>query len=105
MGADVDRIYRAMKVIAEMPDGTAILDVPCGGGIAMLRLRPDQRVHYVGVDISAPTLQRAHYRSAVASSICASASTACTACPTQRRWGLAARPPLGSDSPVLAVTW
>jgi ubiquinone/menaquinone biosynthesis C-methylase UbiE len=44
MGADVDRIYRAMKVIAEMPDGTAILDVPCGGGIAMLRLRPDQRV-------------------------------------------------------------
>jgi ubiquinone/menaquinone biosynthesis C-methylase UbiE len=45
-----------------MPDGTAILDVPCGGGIAMLRLRPDQRVRYVGVDVSAPMLQRAQLR-------------------------------------------
>jgi ubiquinone/menaquinone biosynthesis C-methylase UbiE len=62
MGADVDRVYRAMDVIAEMPDGAAILDVPCGGGIEMLRLRPDQRVRYVGVDISAPMLQRARCR-------------------------------------------
>ena len=51
MGADVDRIYRTMNVIAGMPDGAAILDVPCGGGIAMLRLRADQRVRYVGVDL------------------------------------------------------
>jgi ubiquinone/menaquinone biosynthesis C-methylase UbiE len=62
MGADVDRVYRAMGVIAEMPDGAAILDVPCGGGIAMLRLRTDQRVRYVGVDISAPMLARARRR-------------------------------------------
>jgi SAM-dependent methyltransferase len=62
MGADVDRIYRTMNVIAGMPDGAAILDVPCGGGIAMLRLRADQRVRYVGVDISAPMLQRARRR-------------------------------------------
>jgi ubiquinone/menaquinone biosynthesis C-methylase UbiE len=59
MGADVDRIYRAMDVIAEMPAGTAVLDVPCGGGIVMLRLRPDQQVRHVGVDISAPMLERA----------------------------------------------
>jgi hypothetical protein len=32
MGADVNRVYRAMGVIAEIPDGSAILDVPCGGG-------------------------------------------------------------------------
>jgi ubiquinone/menaquinone biosynthesis C-methylase UbiE len=62
MGADVDRVYRAMGVIAEMPDGAVILDVPRGGGIAMLRLRPDQRTRYVGVDISAPMLQRARRR-------------------------------------------
>jgi ubiquinone/menaquinone biosynthesis C-methylase UbiE len=62
MGADVDRVYRAMGVIAEMPDGAAILDVPCGGGIAMLQLRPNQRVRYAGVDISAPMLQRARRR-------------------------------------------
>jgi hypothetical protein len=39
MGADVDRIYRAMGAVGEMPDGSAILDVPCGGGIALRELR------------------------------------------------------------------
>jgi ubiquinone/menaquinone biosynthesis C-methylase UbiE len=62
MGADVDRVYRAMDVMGEIPDGAAILDVPCGAGIAMLRLRDSQRVHYVGVDVSAPTLKRARRR-------------------------------------------
>jgi ubiquinone/menaquinone biosynthesis C-methylase UbiE len=62
MGADVDRIYHSMGLIADMLDGTAILDVPCGGGIAMLRLRPDQRVRYVGVDISVPMLKLARRR-------------------------------------------
>jgi ubiquinone/menaquinone biosynthesis C-methylase UbiE len=62
MGADVVRVYRAMEVLAGMPNSTAILDVPCGGGIAVQRLRPDQRVRYVGVDISAPMLERARRR-------------------------------------------
>ncbi len=62
MDADVDRMYRAMGVIAEIPDGATILDLPCGSGTAMLRLRPDQRVRYVGVDISGPMLQRARRR-------------------------------------------
>jgi ubiquinone/menaquinone biosynthesis C-methylase UbiE len=62
MGADVDRVYRTMDIIAGMPNGAAVLDVPCGSGIAILRLRPDQRLRYVGVDISAPMLQRARRR-------------------------------------------
>jgi ubiquinone/menaquinone biosynthesis C-methylase UbiE len=62
MGADVDRVYRALAVIGEVPDGAAILDVPCGAGIGMLRLRDSQRVRYVGVDISAPMLERARRR-------------------------------------------
>lgn len=62
MGADVGRIYRAMTVVAEMPDGSAILDVPCGGGAAMSRMRPGQRVRYVGVDVSAAMLDRARRR-------------------------------------------
>jgi ubiquinone/menaquinone biosynthesis C-methylase UbiE len=62
MGADVDRIYRAMSIVAETPDGAAILDVPCGGGIALLRLLPDQRVRYVGLDISPTMLERARRR-------------------------------------------
>jgi ubiquinone/menaquinone biosynthesis C-methylase UbiE len=49
--------------MAEMPDGVAILDVPCGGGIAKLRLRPDQRVRGIAVvDISTPMLHRARRR-------------------------------------------
>jgi len=62
MGADVDRVYRAMDVIGDMPSGAEILDVPCGGGIAMRRLRPDQDVSYVGLDISAPMLELARRR-------------------------------------------
>src|SRR6202034_4000715 len=62
MGADVDRVYRAMDVIAEMPDGSAVLDVPCGGGIALRELRDAQRIRYVGVDISPAMLERARRR-------------------------------------------
>lgn len=62
MAADVDRVYHAMDAITGIPDGAMVLDVPCGGGVAMLRLRPEQRVAYVGVDISAPMLARARQR-------------------------------------------
>lgn len=62
MGADVDRVYRAMDAIGAMPDGSAILDVPCGSGIAMRRLQSDQHVRYVGLDISAPMLAVARRR-------------------------------------------
>lgn len=62
MGADVDRVYRAMDAVAEMPDGSAILDVPCGGGISVRRLRPDQRIRYVAVDISPTMLERTRRR-------------------------------------------
>lgn len=43
-GTEVDRSCRAMDVVAEMLDGSAILEVPRGGGIAATRLRPGQRV-------------------------------------------------------------
>jgi ubiquinone/menaquinone biosynthesis C-methylase UbiE len=62
MGADVNRVYRAMGVIAEIPDGSAILDVPCGGGIALRELRDAQQIRYVGVDISPAMLERARGR-------------------------------------------
>ena len=62
MGADVGRIYRAMDIVAEAPDGAAILDVPCGGGACLSRMRPGQQVRYVGVDISAAMLDRARRR-------------------------------------------
>ncbi|MCV7384658.1 class I SAM-dependent methyltransferase [Mycolicibacter longobardus] len=61
-GTDVDRIYRAMRVVAELPEGSAVLDVPCGGGITIAQLTPGQRVRYVAMDISAGMLDHARRR-------------------------------------------
>jgi SAM-dependent methyltransferase len=61
-GTDVHGIYQAMGVVGEMPDGSAILDVPCGGGITVGRLRSGQRVRYVAMDISAVMLEHARRR-------------------------------------------
>jgi ubiquinone/menaquinone biosynthesis C-methylase UbiE len=48
-----------MGLIGEMPGGSAILDVPCGGGVAFRALRPDQDVRYVAADLSPGMLRRA----------------------------------------------
>jgi ubiquinone/menaquinone biosynthesis C-methylase UbiE len=61
-GTDVDRIYQAMDVVAELPDGSAVLDVPCGGGITIARLLPGKRVRYVAMDISPGMLDLARRR-------------------------------------------
>lgn len=61
-GTDVDRIYRAMNVVTDLPDGAAVLDVPCGGGITIERLTPARRVRYVAMDISAGMLDHARRR-------------------------------------------
>lgn len=58
MGADAAVVYRAWDAVTEMPDGSAILDVPCGGGFALTRLHPEQRVRYVAADISPSMLAR-----------------------------------------------
>ena len=59
VGEELPGFLGVMEAVAAMPDGTTILDVPCGGGITLRRLRPDQRVHYVAADISATMLRRA----------------------------------------------
>lgn len=59
---DVDLVYAGMDEVREMPDGSAILDVPCGGGITLSRLRSTQRVRYVAADISVTMLDRARRR-------------------------------------------
>jgi SAM-dependent methyltransferase len=62
MGADLRRVYDMMDIVGEMPDGSSILDVPCGGGITTRRLRDEQRVRYVAMDISPAMLARARGR-------------------------------------------
>lgn len=77
-GADVRPMYDAFALPATLPPGSAVLDVPCGGGVAFRGLaaatgpRPDpalsartgpaadeDRLRYVGADLSPVMLDRA----------------------------------------------
>ena len=58
MGSDVRLLYDAAQEIGRQPDGATVLDVPCGGGVAVRGLRPEQRVRYVAADISPAMLAR-----------------------------------------------
>jgi SAM-dependent methyltransferase len=58
-GTDTSAFYQEIARLGEEPDGTVILDVPCGGGVAFRGLRPRQRVRYVAGDLSPVMLRRA----------------------------------------------
>ena len=58
MGTDLGLLHDAAREIAEQPDGARVLDVPCGGGVAVRALRPEQDVDYVAADISTAMLRR-----------------------------------------------
>jgi SAM-dependent methyltransferase len=57
-GVDLAPLYASMDAIGRLPDGATVLDVPCGGGVALRALRPGQRVRYVAVDIDDTMLDR-----------------------------------------------
>jgi SAM-dependent methyltransferase len=57
-GVDIAPLYRSMAAVGELPDGATVLDVPCGGGVALRALRPGQDVRWIAVDIDAPMLAR-----------------------------------------------
>jgi SAM-dependent methyltransferase len=63
-GVDPRPFYRSLNAIAELPDGATVLDVPCGGGVALRGLRPGQNVRWFGVDIEPAMLGRARRRAA-----------------------------------------
>ena len=58
-GADMRLMFADVARLADIPAGTSVLDIPCGGGFAMRVLRPGQDVHYVAADISPHMLARA----------------------------------------------
>ncbi len=58
-GIDAAAFYRELARLSELPDGSAVLDIPCGGGVAFRGLRPTQRLRYVAADLSAVMLRRA----------------------------------------------
>ncbi len=58
MGTDFGLLLTAAEEVGHLPDGAAVLDVPCGGGVALRGLRQDQDVRYVAADISPAMLAR-----------------------------------------------
>lgn len=57
-GTDIDLLYAAADEIGDLPEGAAVLDVPCGSGVALRGVRPGQDVRYVAADISPAMLER-----------------------------------------------
>ena len=58
IGSDLRRLYAAAAEIGRQPAGSSVLDVPCGGGVALRGLRAGQGVRYVAADISQTMLDR-----------------------------------------------
>jgi ubiquinone/menaquinone biosynthesis C-methylase UbiE len=58
IGSDLGRLYAAAAEIGRQPAGSAVLDIPCGGGVALRGLRPGQGVRYVAADIAPAMLER-----------------------------------------------
>ena len=58
-GLDSRRMYAWMAKVHDAPAGAAVLDVPCGGGVAFRYVRPGWRGRYVAADIAPGMLRRA----------------------------------------------
>ena len=58
VGSELRWLYDAADEIGRQPAGSRILDVPCGGGVALRGLRPGQGVAYVAADIAQSMLDR-----------------------------------------------
>jgi SAM-dependent methyltransferase len=56
--SDLSLLYSAAEEIGRQPAGARILDIPCGGGVALRGLRPGQGVTYVAADIAPTMLDR-----------------------------------------------
>ena len=58
IGSELRRLYDAAAEIGRQPARSRILDVPCGGGVALRGLLPGQGVQYVAADIAETMLDR-----------------------------------------------
>jgi ubiquinone/menaquinone biosynthesis C-methylase UbiE len=57
--SDIRPFFASMAAIPAVPDGSTVVDAPCGSGVALRALRPEQRVRYLGYDLSPDMLRRA----------------------------------------------
>jgi SAM-dependent methyltransferase len=58
-GTDTAAFYGDIGRLSELPAGTRVLDIPCGGGVAFRGLRPERELDYVAADLSPVMLRRA----------------------------------------------
>jgi SAM-dependent methyltransferase len=58
-GTNTARFYGDIGRLADLPAGTSVLDIPCGGGVAFRGLRPAQSLRYLAADLSPVMLRRA----------------------------------------------
>ncbi len=58
MQSDLRLLYAAAEEIGRQPEGSRVLDIPCGGGVALRGLRPGQGITYVAADIAQTMLDR-----------------------------------------------
>ena len=58
LGSDLRLLYEAAAEIGRLPSGSAVLDVPSGGGVALRGVQPGQGLRYVAADISQLMLDR-----------------------------------------------
>lgn len=61
-GIDTRPFYGSFRAVREVPAGGTILDVPCGGGVALRALAPEQDVRYVAADLAERMLARVRCR-------------------------------------------
>jgi SAM-dependent methyltransferase len=57
-GTDLGLLYQAADEVGRLAPGSSVLDVPCGGGVALRGLQPGQDARYVAADISPAMLER-----------------------------------------------
>ncbi len=55
---DTRPMYESMTCVADIEDGSTILDIPCGGGVVFRYLNPEQDVRYLAADFSPKMLER-----------------------------------------------
>jgi SAM-dependent methyltransferase len=58
-GGDAKPFYESMQALGGLPDGTVVVDAPCGAGVAFGALSPRQRLRYLALDLSPLMLERA----------------------------------------------
>ena len=63
-GVNQRPFYRSLATVGQLPDGATVLDVPCGGGVALRGLRAGQRVRWVTIGIPSWRIISASARSA-----------------------------------------